>query len=1163
MSSHYSELGPFLGEIDQPDGGEVTVIAGAADSTVVKYTAQTPTTPEKRQAATNVGLGATDDVTFGTVTATTFTGEGSGLTGVARVNAVGTIVAPPSTQMPALRTSIGLDDLVRPQASPDQIPDLARWYKAEDAGAAIGGTIGGTPGTWPEAQGNAAATKIGGAPTFQVNEWGAVVRFDGASDYFETDEFLDSSFDQDITCVVVCVPTADGVAYGLKAPNACASGLFFMVHNQTSVQSFFGAAGSNGASNASVFGLPVMTIASWDGTTIKLRTSRQNLEEAASSGNLGASNGSGGAAKVVLGWFGSGGAGNFFTGDIFEIMFYSRALTDLEKRKLEGYIARKYNILNKPRTVFIGDSRYFVLAGNTTLAPIEAMRLLNLSYRNDCAVLAHQGYTIANGVTYFADRIDECAVPGDIVDLVFALGVNDAVGGNSGATIWASALNFLRKRRLNSAIRNIYIETPYDAYLPSFSGGQSAFETILTDYRTQVLANYTDVADGVIDVRANTTIGDSGSAQADHAIYWGDAGPEYVHLNDAGIAIQAQVEAAALMAAGFCKVTAPVMEVGNGYGAVRIQPAATTGDYVLTLPADDGTANQVLTTDGSGVLSWGAPASGLTIGSSSIALGTDQCLLFQDGTVLAEDALLKWNKATSILTIGTGGALTADQVNVLGSLDVNLTAGDITLNSFTAGAMNNVVIGATTANAAHFTTLEATGALTYGGVTLTNAVTGTGKMVLATQPTFTDSAGAGVNFSSGHTTESGTSGSIALVANSLTSGTGLYIATSGATFTGKLIDLSTTAATTGTPLNISMTGSAAGTQTGIIISNTRNGGSSVNKGLTITCQNGSTNTALDVAAGSTNLQATTLQGALTYGGVTLSNAVTGTGNMVLSASPTGTGTWALPIVQATSVAIGGATIGTNALAVTGTSAFSSTIYGDTTTPNITLSNANGAALNYGSSSAFVAGGAAHIDISSAAKLQVSSGAVNIASASTLGWTSSGAASGTLDTNLSRLAAGVAQFGTSAANTSGWFQWAGEARVTTQFDKTTNTTLADITGTSIALLNGRKYRFLAQLDCTLDATGGGKYAMAFSSTVTSINYRVRTLGASSAVLCSARQTSSGSAVNSTASLTDDAVWIEGVIVAGANGNLTVQFAQQSSNGTSSVLTGSTLMVWDVP
>lgn len=49
----------------------------------------------------------------------------------------------------------------------------------------------------------------------------------------------------------------------------------------------------------------------------------------------------------------------------------------------------------------------------------------------------------------------------------------------------------------------------------------------------------------------------------------------------------------------------------------------------------------------------------------------------------------------------------------------------------------------------------------------------------------------------------------------------------------------------------------------------------------------------------------TLSGALTYGGVTLSNAVTGTGNMVLSASPTFTGT----ISAAALTASGTATLG--------------------------------------------------------------------------------------------------------------------------------------------------------------------------------------------------------------------------------------------------------------
>ena len=45
---------------------------------------------------------------------------------------------------------------------------------------------------------------------------------------------------------------------------------------------------------------------------------------------------------------------------------------------------------------------------------------------------------------------------------------------------------------------------------------------------------------------------------------------------------------------------------GGGTNKVSIKTAATlTADYTLTLPDDDGTANQFLQTNGSGVLTWG------------------------------------------------------------------------------------------------------------------------------------------------------------------------------------------------------------------------------------------------------------------------------------------------------------------------------------------------------------------------------------------------------------------------------------------------------------------------------------------------------------------------------------------------------------------------------
>lgn len=50
---------------------------------------------------------------------------------------------------------------------------------------------------------------------------------------------------------------------------------------------------------------------------------------------------------------------------------------------------------------------------------------------------------------------------------------------------------------------------------------------------------------------------------------------------------------------------------GNTSGKVVVQPAAAAGSWTLTLPTDDGTPGQVITTDGSGVASW-ADDDGLT-----------------------------------------------------------------------------------------------------------------------------------------------------------------------------------------------------------------------------------------------------------------------------------------------------------------------------------------------------------------------------------------------------------------------------------------------------------------------------------------------------------------------------------------------------------------------
>ena len=54
---------------------------------------------------------------------------------------------------------------------------------------------------------------------------------------------------------------------------------------------------------------------------------------------------------------------------------------------------------------------------------------------------------------------------------------------------------------------------------------------------------------------------------------------------------------------------------GGQYVALQ-SPGTLASSYTLTLPGDDGNANQVLTTDGSGTLSWSTPSSGISTGKS-------------------------------------------------------------------------------------------------------------------------------------------------------------------------------------------------------------------------------------------------------------------------------------------------------------------------------------------------------------------------------------------------------------------------------------------------------------------------------------------------------------------------------------------------------------------
>lgn len=181
-----------------------------------------------------------------------------------------------------------------------------------------------------------------------------------------------------------------------------------------------------------------------------------------------------------------------------------------------------------------------------------------------------------------------------------------------------------------------------------------------------------------------------------------------------------------------------------------------------------------------------------------------------------------------------------------------------------------------------------------------------------------------------------------------------------------------------------------------------------------------------------------------------------------------------------------------------------------------------------------------------------------------GWSSGTDGATGLDTGLTRVAAGLAEVNNGTPGTrTGTFpiKSGGETRVSTQFDKTSNTTLGNITGLSSTVVSGRTYSFEAVLFTSSNVAGGVQAAIAGTATATAIIYQGETIN-STTLGANDRATALGTSVGGVTTVTVAVINIYGTITVNAGGTLTVQFAQNASNGaTSSVLVGSYFRVWD--
>jgi hypothetical protein len=138
-----------------------------------------------------------------------------------------------------------------------------------------------------------------------------------------------------------------------------------------------------------------------------------------------------------------------------------------------------------------------------------------------------------------------------------------------------------------------------------------------------------------------------------------------------------------------------------------------------------------------------------------------------------------------------------------------------------------------------------------------------------------------------------------------------------------------------------------------------------------------------------------------------------------------------------------------------------------------------------------------------------------------------------------------------------------SRVSTQFDVTSSTALANITGLSLTVVAGKTYHFEAFLHTTANVAGGVQFAIAGTATATAVIYEAL-VDNSAAFAAQGRATTLGSAVGGSTTATTAFCYISGTITVNVGGTLTVQFAQNASNAAaSSVLVGSAFTAEIIP
>ena len=643
--------------------------------------------------------------------------------------------------------------------------------------------------------------------------------------------------------------------------------------------------------------------------------------------------------------------------------------------------------------------------------------------------------------------------------------------------------------------------------------------------------------------------------------------------------------------------SAPTRSLSVGNTAI-IGSAAGSSDVSATLWLYQSNAN--ISSYSSGLVYWGISLNRVNGTTPSLLLGTHNT---GDGLIAGEQSNIRLGQATGgviseIVRIGNVAGLgvtptartsgVASYARFQAAVDTTLTASTEAPGIVFGGDGVSATVTRQHAQGNITTQREylfvaPTYSFATSSSTVTNAATLTidAAPVAGTNAVFTNSYAlwvqAGLAKFDGGLTSAGTLNALSSIFTTpVTTGTGSTAGmqvTANSLTTGNGVDISSSSVSSGSVVSIAASGTAA---------------------------NSNTKTALNVAASGANSNASQT----TYG-AQFSNTSTGTSSINIAGKFTVSGgasqNYPLELINSTStdtikmtssangpvylgVGSGGQYFATNAGGVT---AALSITYRSASTPLLVLNS--GGSLQWGSGGNYTENGVVGIVKVADGVLRINDGTVSSVPNSTAGSLIIGTSTGAIGS----AGKGVLAISASTAPTSSPADtvqfWSADAaagdhnayvrgelgainritglgfRVATQFDKTSSTTLSDIAmDRACNVESGRCYSFVATLYTTSNVAGGVKFAIGGTATATSVIYEAEVKdGSTFATMGTSRTTTLGNAVGDVTAVTAARVVITGTILVNASGTLTVQFAQNASNGTaSSVLVNSVFNLYAI-